>query len=98
MQELSIDSSYASKHPSLIRHARLQIDKLTGEPVLLSQETVLALNQSGYEILQRCDGTRTLTELISQLEAQYPGANGLLAPDVLRYLDTLTKKGLLQWV
>ena len=98
MQELSLESSHASKRPSLAKHARLQIDALTGEPVLLSQEVVLALNRSGYEILQRCDGTRTLTELIRQLEAQYSGANGQLAQDVLQYVSIFTKKGLLRWI
>lgn len=98
MEELSFESSHASRRPSLAKHARLQIDTLTGEPVLLSQEVVLALNRSGYEILQRCDGTRTLAELIRQLEAQYSGANGQLAQDVLQYIAVLTKKGLLRWI
>jgi pyrroloquinoline quinone biosynthesis protein D len=98
MQELSINTVYASKRPSLVKHVRLQIDRVTGEPVLLSQEAVLTLNRSGYEILQRCDGTRTLTQLISELEGQYQATNGTLGPDVLRYVEGLSQKGLLQWI
>jgi pyrroloquinoline quinone biosynthesis protein D len=98
MQELSIDSARASQRPSLAKYVRLQIDPVTGEPVLLSQEAVLTLNRSGYEILQRCDGRRTLTQLISELETQYQVNNGKLVPDVLRYVDTLNRKGLLQWI
>ena len=98
MQELSIDSARASQRPALVKHARLQIDPVTGEPVLLSQETVLTLNRSGYEILQRCDGSRTLSQLISELETQYQVPNGKLVPDVLRYVDKLSQKGLLQWI
>ena len=98
MQELNIDSVRASQRPSLVKHVRLQIDPMTGEPVLLSQEAVLTLNRPGYEILQRCDGTRTLTQLISELEVQYQATNGTLGPDVLRYVDELSQKGLLQWI
>jgi pyrroloquinoline quinone biosynthesis protein D len=98
MQEWSINTVYASKRPSLVKHVRLQIDRVTGEPVLLSQEAVLTLNRSGYEVLQRCDGTRTLTQLISELEAQYQATNGTLGPDVLRYVEELSQKGLLQWI
>ena len=97
MQELSIDSARASQRPSLVKHVRLQIDQLTGEPVLLSQEAVLTLNRSGYEILQRCDGTRTLAQLIRELETQYQANNGKLEPDVLWYVDKLSRQGLLQW-
>jgi pyrroloquinoline quinone biosynthesis protein D len=98
MQELSIDSARASQRPALVKHVRLQIDPVTGEPVLLSQEAVLTLNRSGYEILQRCDGSRTLTQLIRELETQYQVTNGKLVPDVLRYVDILSQKGLLQWI
>ena len=98
MHELSIDSARASQRPSLVKHVRLQIDPVTGEPVLLSQEAVLTLNRSGYEILQRCDGSRTLSQLISELETQYQVPNGKSVPDVLRYVDKLTQKGLLQWI
>ena len=98
MQELSIDSARASQRPCLVKHVRLQIDPVTGEPVLLSQEAVLTLNRSGYEILQRCDGSRTLTQLIRELETQYQVPNRKLVPDVLRYVDKLSQKGLLQWI
>jgi pyrroloquinoline quinone biosynthesis protein D len=98
MQELIIDSARAFQRPALVKHVRLQIEPVTGEPVLLSQEAVLTLNRCGYEILQRCDGSRTLTQLISELETQYQVNDGKLASDVLRYVDKLSRKGLLQWI
>jgi len=98
MQELNINTAYASKRPSLVKHVRLQIDRVTGEPVLLSQEAVLTLNRSGYEILQRCDGTRTLTQIIGELERQYPTVKADLVRDVLQYVDKLNQKGFLQWI
>ena len=98
MHELSIDSARASQRPALVKHVRLQIDPVTGEPVLLSQEAVLTLNRSGYEILQRCDGSRTLGRLIRELETQYQVPNGKLVLEVLRYVDKLSQKGLLQWI
>ena len=39
-------------------------------PVLLLQEAVIVLNQTGYEILPLCDGTHTVSEIIQDLENQ----------------------------
>jgi pyrroloquinoline quinone biosynthesis protein D len=98
MQELNLDPDRISKRPSLAKHARLQIDRLTGEPVLLSQEAVFTLNGSAYEVLKRCDGTRSFTQLVEELAERYPSATIALWSDALRYLEKLSQKGLVQWI
>jgi hypothetical protein len=45
MRGLCIKTVYASMRPSLAKHVRLQIDRVTGGPVLLSQEAVLTFNR-----------------------------------------------------
>jgi pyrroloquinoline quinone biosynthesis protein D len=93
---MNLDSP--SNRPRLAKRARLQIDAITGNPVLLHQETVMVLNQTGYEILQLCDGRRTLPEILQVLENQYPAAKSIVPLDVLEYLKTISQRGLIEWV
>jgi pyrroloquinoline quinone biosynthesis protein D len=44
--------------------------------VLLYPEGMIKLNGSAAAIMTRCDGTRTVAELVSELETAY-GATGL---------------------
>jgi len=93
---MNLDSP--NNRPRLAKRARLHIDPITGKPVLLHQEVVMVLNQTGYEILQLCDGTRILPEILQVLENQYPAAKSIVPLDVLEYLKAISQKGLIEWV
>ena len=93
---MNLDSP--SNRPRLAKRARLQIDALSGSPILLHQETVMVLNQTGYEILQLCDGTRTLREIFQDLENQYPAEKSVVSLEVLEYLEAISQRGLIEWV
>jgi len=92
------DSQLLIKRPRLPKRVRLQIDPVSEKPVLLIQEAVLLLNRTGYEILLRCDGTRTLSEIIEDLGNQYPIGNATLSFEILHYAKSLSQKGLLEWI
>ena len=92
---MNLDSS--DNRPRLAQRARLKIDALSGNPVLLHQEAVIVLNQTGYEILQLCDGTRTLQEILQDLENQYPTAKSILVREVLEYFEAIGQTGLIEW-
>ncbi len=66
--------------------------------MLMHQEAVLVLNESGYEILHLCDGTHTLSEIIQDLENKYPAAQSILAREVTEYIEVIGQKGLLEWM
>jgi pyrroloquinoline quinone biosynthesis protein D len=93
-----MSSSIPNNRPRLAKRARLRIDAVSGSPVLLHQEAIVVLNQSGYEILQRCDGTRTLSEIVRELENEYPAAQSILSRDVSQHIGVLSQKGLIEWV
>ena len=93
---MNLDSP--NNRPRLAKRARLQIDARTGKPVLLHQEAVMVLNQTGYEILQLCDGTLTLQEILQDLENQYPAAKSVVSLEVLEYLKAISQRGLIEWV
>jgi pyrroloquinoline quinone biosynthesis protein D len=97
MPSPSEGSSHLNDRPRLAKRVRLQIDPITQKPVLQNQESVILLNRTGQQILARCDGTRTLSEIIEELGVQYPVARSKLAREVSQYIEHLGGKGLLVW-
>jgi pyrroloquinoline quinone biosynthesis protein D len=93
---MKVDSP--NNRPCLAKRVRLQIDAVTGNPVLLHQEAIMVLNQTGYEILRLCDGTRTLREILQDLENQYPVAKSILSREVLQYFEAISQRGLIEWI
>jgi pyrroloquinoline quinone biosynthesis protein D len=84
--------------PRLAKRVRMQTDPVTHGPVLLTQETVIVLNRTGHEVLRRCDGSRTVSQITLELCSLYPAAGTSLAEDVSCYLQRLTQKGWVEWI
>jgi pyrroloquinoline quinone biosynthesis protein D len=84
--------------PRLAKRARLQTDPVSGDPVLLTQEKIILLNRSGFEILSLCDGTRSIKEIIRHLETRYPGIDTTLANEVPKYIQEIGAIGLIEWM
>ena len=82
--------------PALRAKAKLRYDKVRQRFVLLLPEKAVLLNESGAEILQLCDGTRTTVALIDTLEQRYPGAD--LGPDVIEFLRAAVQRGWVEWI
>ena len=57
--------------PSIGRGFRLQWEPAQNAHVLLYPEGMVKLNGSAGEILRRCDGERSLAEIIQDLERTY---------------------------
>ena len=92
-----MNSCTPNDRPRLERHVRLQVDKVSGNPVLLLPETVIVLNQTGYEILRLCDGSHTVSEIIQALANKYPAAEPIVSREVSEYLQAGSQKGLIAW-
>jgi pyrroloquinoline quinone biosynthesis protein D len=71
--------------PRISHGFRLQWEPAQSCHVLLYPEGMVKLNQSAGEILKRCDGARSASEIVADLEAAF-SASGL-EPDVLAFLD-----------
>ena len=74
---------------------RLQWEPAQECHVLLYPEGMVKLNQSAGEILKRCDGERSLDEIVRDLEAAF-GAQGL-TKDVHAFVEIAAKQCWLQW-
>jgi pyrroloquinoline quinone biosynthesis protein D len=80
-------------HPRLVTGARLRYDEVREEHLLLVPEGAVRLNPSAAEILELCDGERSVDEIVDVLTARYEGAD--VADDVRELLDGMTERGLL---
>ncbi len=80
--------------PRLVTKAMLRYDPVRESNLLLLPERVVRLNESSAAILARCDGSRTVKELIEALEQEY-GTDGLAA-DVTAFLNAAREHGWVQ--
>jgi pyrroloquinoline quinone biosynthesis protein D len=78
--------------PRLATGARLRYDEVREEHLLLVPEGVVRLNATAAEVLELCDGERSLDEIVGVLAARYDGAD--LGNDVRGLVDGLAQKGL----
>ena len=67
-----------SAKPAIAHGMRLQWEPAQEAHVLLYPEGMIRLNSSAGAILSRCDGVRTLADIIADLEQSY-GQSGLAA-------------------
>ena len=82
------------KKPRVAKMFRLQWEPAQQAHVLLYPEGMVKLNQSAAEILKRCDGSRDLSTLVSELE-QACGSTGL-QQDVEDFLQAAADQGWIQ--
>lgn len=81
--------------PVLVKGARLFWDDVRQQKFLLFPEGALVLNNTAWNILQLCDGRRTVTNIISILSAEYSHPN--IKTDVLNLLNKITQRGFLHY-
>jgi pyrroloquinoline quinone biosynthesis protein D len=67
-----------SARPVVGRGFRLQWEPAQGAHVLLYPEGMVKLNSSAAAIMTRCDGVRTVADIVADLERSY-GVTGLSA-------------------
>jgi len=82
--------------PQLVPKARLQLDSVSGEPVLLYPEGVILLNATGAAILRLCDGAHSVSEMLALLSEEYGTPAEHLAADVGQYLLQLQQQCLVE--
>jgi pyrroloquinoline quinone biosynthesis protein D len=83
------------EHPRLAPGVRLHFDKTREAWVLLGPERVIEAEGPAPEILKRCDGTRTVDQIIDELAALYTADRGEIAGDVTDMLGELVTKRML---
>jgi pyrroloquinoline quinone biosynthesis protein D len=78
--------------PRLATGARLQYDEVREEHVLLVPEGAVRLNRTAAEVLELCDGERSVDDIVGALSARYDDTD--LGDDVRGLVDSMAQRGL----
>jgi pyrroloquinoline quinone biosynthesis protein D len=88
---LSLDS-----RPALARKARLRYEQVRQTDLLLLPERVVKLNSTGAAILRLCDGQRTVSEIVREVESQFGQPS--LENEVVEFLRNVSAQGWIELV
>jgi len=89
------DAPKLPEHPRLAPGVRLHFDATRDAWVLLGPERVIETEGPASEILRRCDGSRTVDQIVDELAALYTADRTEIATDVTDMLAELVTKRLL---
>jgi pyrroloquinoline quinone biosynthesis protein D len=78
--------------PRLAPGVRLHFDQTRNAWVLLGPERVIETEGPASEILRRCDGTRTVSQIVDELAALYTAERAEIEGDVQDMLTELVSK------
>jgi pyrroloquinoline quinone biosynthesis protein D len=79
-----MDTISPTARPAIGHGLRLQWEPAQGAHVLLYPEGMIKLNGSAGEIMKRCDGLRTVSEITAELERAFSTSN--LGADVEAFI------------
>lgn len=82
-------------HPRLAHGVRLHFDATRDGWVLLGPERVIETEGPASEILSRCDGTRTVSQIVDELAGLYAADRAVIEGDVTDLLMELVAKRML---
>lgn len=88
-------ASKLPERPRLAPGVRLHFDKTRNAWVLLGPERVIETEGPASEILRRCDGSRTVSQIVDELAAIYNAERSEIAGDVTDMLAELVEKRML---
>jgi pyrroloquinoline quinone biosynthesis protein D len=82
--------------PKLARGVRLRTDTVRGS-VLLAPERVLTPNPTAVEVLKRCDGVRSVNDIVDDLAQTFSADRTRIAADVEALLRDLASKRMIDF-
>jgi pyrroloquinoline quinone biosynthesis protein D len=85
-------STVSIERPALALGVRLHWDRVRERNVLLFPEGTLTLNQTAVDVLELCDGRRSVEDIAAVLSARYSGAD--VQADVQELLGAIADQGL----
>jgi pyrroloquinoline quinone biosynthesis protein D len=78
--------------PRLVDGARLQYDDVREEHLLLVPEGAVRLNETAAQVLELCDGNRSVDDIAGALSERYGGAD--VGDDVRELIGGMGERGL----
>ena len=84
-----------TSRPRLAGFVRLQRDGVRDRWVLQGPERILVLDETGKDIIERCDGGTSVGAIIEALVSDYDASPEVIEHDVLSVLGLLAEKSFL---
>jgi pyrroloquinoline quinone biosynthesis protein D len=82
--------------PRLAPHFVFRWEASQDAYILLYPEGLIKLNPSAGEILKRCNGERSVAEIVADLQAAFPGTDAEIAEGAHAFVKVATTKGWLR--
>jgi pyrroloquinoline quinone biosynthesis protein D len=82
--------------PHLAAHRRLKFDNARNSWTVQAPERVFMLDEIAHAIVSRCDGQRTLAQIIDELSAAFAAPRDVVGADVTRLVQDLAEKGVME--
>jgi pyrroloquinoline quinone biosynthesis protein D len=95
MSDPAPETASVPERPRLAPGVRLHNDTARNAWVLLAPERVIELEGPANDILQRCDGSRTVEQIIDELAVVYTADRAEISGDVRDMLAELVAKRML---
>lgn len=73
--------------PVMPRHVRLHFDKIRDRYVVLAPEKIYWPDEISIEIINLCDGKRSVAEIASVLAADYTASEDVILKDVMEFVQ-----------
>ena len=86
----------AASVPALPRHIKLRHDTARNRWMILAPERVLMPDAIALEVLQLCDGRRSVAAIAEALAGQYAAPQERILGDVTSLLQDLADKGVIR--
>jgi len=87
-------TAHSDTRPAIRSGFRLQWEPVQNAYVMLYPEGMITLNTSAAEILRRCDGSRTVAEIVTELEVAFQRTE--LGKDVFAFIEGAVRQGWVQ--
>lgn len=86
-------ATHTDARPRLAPHFVFRWEDSQNAYILLYPEGLIKLNPSAGEILKRCDGQKRVSDIISELQSTFPGADEEVANGAQSFIDVAQSKG-----
>lgn len=86
---------WAGRRPRTVAHARVREDAHEGGSLVVLPERAIRLGGSGREILDACDGTRSVEEVAAEMRRRHPDI-AHVEGDAYEFLERMEELGVLE--
>jgi pyrroloquinoline quinone biosynthesis protein D len=85
-----------SSRPRLAAHRRLRFDQARASWTIQAPERIFLLDEIAHAIISRCDGEKTLSEIVDELCRTFADApREAIRADVMKLLQDFAEKGVI---